>query len=297
MDQRPFLIHALSPLHAGTGQALGHIDLPIARYRATDIPFLPGSSIKGVLRDATEPASKEARDTHRAVFGPDGKEEDPSVHAGAVAFGDARLLLLPVRSLRGTFAFATCPLLLRLATADLAAGNLSVPPTPRIAPKERKALVAKDSALLERDQVFFEDIERKATTTDPVVAQWAKFLGEFIFAEQFSLLTERLAIVDDETMDFFWRTCTQVDARIRLTDQGVVQDGALWYEESLPAETLLVGLASADRSRRTSVDQSAQQMLDFCLSGVNERLQFGGKSSVGRGRARLIPVVSAKGGV
>ena len=26
-----FLIHALSPLHAGTGQSVGAIDLPIAR--------------------------------------------------------------------------------------------------------------------------------------------------------------------------------------------------------------------------------------------------------------------------
>ncbi|MCS7269380.1 MAG: RAMP superfamily CRISPR-associated protein, partial [Geminicoccaceae bacterium] len=51
MLTRPFLLHALSPLHAGTGQAAGIVDLPIARMKATGIPFVPGSSIKGVLRD------------------------------------------------------------------------------------------------------------------------------------------------------------------------------------------------------------------------------------------------------
>ncbi|WP_298819062.1 RAMP superfamily CRISPR-associated protein [Chloroflexus sp.] len=46
-----YFLHALSPLHAGTGQGSGVIDLPIAREKATGIPYLPGSSVKGVLRD------------------------------------------------------------------------------------------------------------------------------------------------------------------------------------------------------------------------------------------------------
>ncbi len=55
MNSRPFLIHALSPLHAGTGHAADVVDLPTARMKATGIPFLPGSSIKGVLRDPPVP--------------------------------------------------------------------------------------------------------------------------------------------------------------------------------------------------------------------------------------------------
>jgi CRISPR-associated protein Cmr4 len=57
--QQPFLIHALSPLHAGTGHSAGVIDLPIARMAATDIPFAPGSGIKGVLRDTLMQARKQ----------------------------------------------------------------------------------------------------------------------------------------------------------------------------------------------------------------------------------------------
>ena len=84
MNTRPFLLHALSPLHAGTGHTPDIIDLPTARMKATGIPFLPGSSIKGVLRDARRATDREKTE---AVFGP---SDDPAAHAGALVVGDAR---------------------------------------------------------------------------------------------------------------------------------------------------------------------------------------------------------------
>lgn len=107
METKLLFVHALSPLHAGTGQGVDVIDLPIAREKATGIPFLPGTTLKGVFRDGCE-----NDDIRKRVFGPD-TSGDPSEHAGSVTFTDARLLLMPIRSLRGVFAWATSPLLLR----------------------------------------------------------------------------------------------------------------------------------------------------------------------------------------
>ena len=59
MNAQLLFTHALSPLHAGTGQGIGVIDLPIAREKATGIPYLPGSSLKGTLRDLCIDANKE----------------------------------------------------------------------------------------------------------------------------------------------------------------------------------------------------------------------------------------------
>lgn len=115
-------LHALSPLHAGTGQGIGAIDLPIAREKATGIPYLPGSSLKGVLRDR---ASAWDRDTLFAVFGPD--TENASEHAGAVQVGDAKLLLLPVRSLYGVFALVASPYLLERFRREAPHGGPSAP--------------------------------------------------------------------------------------------------------------------------------------------------------------------------
>ena len=115
MLTQPYFLHALSPLHVGTGQSVEAIDLPIARMRSTGIPFVPGSSVKGVIR--WERKEQLLQDEWTAVFGPD--KQNAEEHAGAVVFGDARLLALPVRSLKGVFAWVTSPLLLVLAKRDL----------------------------------------------------------------------------------------------------------------------------------------------------------------------------------
>lgn len=93
-------------------------------------------------------------------------------------------------------------------------------------------------------------------------------------------------------MTFLWETGTQVDTRVRINPETrTVARGALWAEESLPPETLLVGLTSADRSRRDKKDMRPSEVLDAVL-GEERTLQFGGKATVGRGLCRLLPVVA-----
>src|SRR5438270_1213039 len=114
MNARLTFVHALSPLHAGTVQGVGVIDLPIAREKGTGLPFLPGSSLKGTLR-----ARCSAQEC-KQVFGPDTIEvQTDSNHASSAQFSDQRLLLLPVRSLAGTFAWVTSPYVLRRFVRDL----------------------------------------------------------------------------------------------------------------------------------------------------------------------------------
>lgn len=287
MKTRPFLLHALSPLHAGTGHAVDVIDLPTARMKATGIPFVPGSSIKGVLRDVRNGSGGDARRV-LAVFGPEtGKAHE---HAGALVVSDARLLALPVRSFRGTFAWATSPLLLALASRDLAghADELRLPEIPA-----RGARLARNSCCLLKEWLYLEDLNLPAQESQEATA-WATLLAKLVYPDG-DIFTKRFAIVDDETMTFLWETATQVDARVRLDDTTrTVASGALWLEESLPPETLLIGLLLGDRSRRQDLKMDPDEVLDFALKG-EEILQFGGKASTGRGRCRLIPVLPQGG--
>jgi len=277
MKTRPFLLHALSPLHAGTGHAADVIDLPIARMKATGIPVVPGSSIKGVLRDACRQVDHERTE---AVFGP---SDDPAAHAGALIVGDARLLALPVRSFRGTFAWVSSPLLLRLAKRDLVASEL---PVPHMA--GRSAQVASENVCVYQKRLYLEDIDLPAESSADVKT-WAQRLATIAALED-DLFTHRFVVVDDDTMTFFWETATQVDARVRLDDATrTVAQGALWLEESLPPETLLIGLLAADRSRRPEMEMTPDAVLDFALP-KEAILQFGGKATIGRGRCRIIPV-------
>lgn len=276
MKTRAFLLHALSPLHAGTGHAAGVIDLPTARMKATGIPFVPGSSIKGVLRDVRRGTDREKTE---AVFGP---SDDPAARAGALVVGDARLLALPVRSFRGTFAWVSSPLLLVLTKRDLGR-NLPVTPI-----SDRGARVTPGSACVHKQRLYLEDLDLQAKES-PELTCWMNILASLASPGE-DIFTKRFAVVDDDTMAFLWDTATQVDARVRIDEQTrTVAHGALWLEESLPPETLLLGLLAADRSRRKGVEMTPDEVLDFALPG-DEVFQLGGKATTGRGRCRMIPI-------
>jgi len=274
MHARPFLLHALSPLHAGTGNAEGVIDLPIARMKATGIPFVPGSSIKGVLRDARRDIDGEKT---QAVFG---SRDDPAAHAGALVVGDARLLALPVRSFHGTFAWVTSPLLLTLALRDLGTAW----PIPGLGVGEARVA---SGLCVDNGKIYLEDLDLTAVESNDARA-WAQHLAPLSSPGQ-DIFTKRFVIVDDQTMTFLSETATQVDTRVRIDERTrTVVPGALWLEESLPSETLLVGLLAAESSRRNGVRMTPQGVLDFALPR-EQSLQLGGKASTGHGRCRIIP--------
>lgn len=275
MESIPYLIHSLSSLHVGRGSDPGVIDLPIARMKATGIPFLPGSSIKGVLRAALD----NDEDTKRlnAVFGSPAR--DPEMTAGALVVGDARLLMLPVRSFRGTFFWVTSPLLLALAKRDLNRPQMSVPSL-----KVGSAVVASEAeAHIHNNKLYLEDIDLDANVGD--LKEWTSIMNSILPEGDF--FSKRFAVVHDDVMNFLWETGTQVDARIRINaETRTVDKGALWLEESLPAETLLLGLLSAERAR-SSIEMQPHEVLDYALTG-ERHLQFGGKASTGRGRCRML---------
>lgn len=304
MKIQPYLLQALSPLHAGTGQSAGVIDLPIARMRATGIPFVPGSSVKGVLKDARRRALAPETDILYAVFGPDraipgqdgdvsGAEPGAIDHAGALIVGDARLLALPVRSFRGTFALASSPLLLHLARRDLLEAGLDAPPIPEGLDKGKRAarVVARSANSFEKrkDRIYLEELDLEATH-DPAVDHWARRIAASLPEDERVLVEQRFVIVDDDTMSFLWDTATQVDTRVRIdTTTGVVAEGALWTEESLPPETLLIGLLAAHGSLRAKTKMPAGDILAQAVPVDGETLQLGGKATVGRGRCRMQP--------
>lgn len=282
MIVRPFLVHALSPLHAGIGHAADVVDLPTARLKATGIPFVPGSSLKGVLRDARRNGDER---TLEAVFGPPTNRADE--HASALSLTDARLLAMPVRSFRGVFAWTTSPLLLHLAKRDLGdrAKDLPVPSV-----EGRQALVANGSVVMHNQHVYLGELDLKATTS-PQANGWAQFLAPLVSPGE-DIFSKRFVIVDDDTMAYFMETATQVDARVRLDDTTrTVAQGALWLEESLPPETVLIGLLVADRSRQNKQERSLspEEVAEFGLPR-EEIVQIGGKATTGHGRCRLVPV-------
>jgi CRISPR-associated protein Cmr4 len=286
MTTRLLVIHALSPIHCGTGQAIGGIDLPIAREKPTQLPLIPGSSIKGVLRARP---SKDPQ-THAAVFGPD--TENASDNAGSVQFGDALLTFLPVRSMRGTFAWVTSPFMLRRVLRDAKALGIEIGNAPE-APGENEALVA-GPKLKAGDRVVFEDFDFAAKQSDAWKALAAKFAERLHgtakeSAAERQMFVDRACVVHDDVMAVLLQTCTEIAARIRLNNETkTVETGALWTEEALPVESVLVGLVTATPVlQKGGAVPKADLLLQHVHKLLDGALQLGGNATVGRGLCRI----------
>ena len=286
MLTKVFYLHALSALHVGVGQAIGVVDLPIARSRSTQLPLVPGSALKGVVRD--EFGDNPHRET---LFGPERIDGPEGAFAGALAFGDAHLLIFPVRSFAGVVAYVTCPfVLMRYAEDCRRAGEPSLPPVPEVA--ENAVMLTQSSVIkVDESHVVFEDLDLTASKgADP----WAEKMAACLFSGEESgfkkSFGEHFAIISDDNFTFLTETATEIRARIRMTDRGVVDQGALWYEENLPAESVLWGALAAGCGRNQKDPKSAVEvMVEFERRMKKDALlQIGGKATVGRGLVRFL---------
>lgn len=286
MITRPYLIHALSPLHAGTGQGVGLIEMPIARERTTEHPIVPGSSVKGVLREV---ASSKLEVDVNAVFG------STEGSASMVRVSDARTLAFPVKSDRGTFAWVTCPYALLRYVRD---GGEGVEFTSEQVPSVEEGTIVtgdKCAVLDESTTVTLDGLTFKSVGEEEKEAAQAIFaaLTDAIFPGEDprnkvwrTFFSERLVIVSDDAFTWFTQTATDVRAHIRINEgTGTVAKGALWYAETLPPETILAGVLQVGAVRKDQDVNSAFKLLEAIAASP---LQVGGDATTGAGRARFV---------
>lgn len=294
MDSRIFHLHTLSALHCGTGQSVGVVDLPIARARATQLPIVPGSSLRGVLRQYLE---ERDADLAQRLFGPRLVTRNEESFAGAMAVGDAHLLILPVRALAGISCFVTCPFILTRYARDLRASGLQTPDIPR-PPDERTALLVPQSVNRLDDKLVLEELDLEVIES-PQAAEWAQWIAAQVHAgdaDGKGDFLQRVAIVPDAIMGFFSETAMELRTRISIDENtGTVKKGALWFEEHLPAESILWNVYALSDSRAPGLEPMPAQQLAEKLHplGSEQRellLQLGGQAGVGRGLVRVLPL-------
>ncbi|GCE14566.1 type III-B CRISPR module RAMP protein Cmr4 [Tengunoibacter tsumagoiensis] len=288
MDANIVFIHALTPLHAGIGQGTGVIDLPIAREKATRLPFFPGSSIKGALR--TQCTDKK----HARIFGGDPSDATDN-RASSVLFSDQRLLLFPVRSLAGTFAWVTSPYILRRLQRDLIDAGITSLPDVFPLVTGTNCVITPDSKLAievdEKKLISIEDLDLPVSTDSAkALEKWAEWLGKQIFPGKHDtfwqqMLREKICLVPDDVFRFLAEQATQIATRIRLEEHSkTVQQGGLWYEEMLPTETILSGMVMISPTTDKDAPRLSVNEILTILNGLCQNmLQLGGMATVGRG--------------
>ena len=311
----PLFLIVETPLHAGSGSDLGIVDLPIQREKHTDYPKIEASGLKGSIREVF--GAQVEKSKVELVFGP----EDGDLHAGALGFTDARLLLFPVKSVTGVFAWVTCPAVLERFKHDL---SICQPtcikfadiPTADTVPTECNLIVKNDG---DDKKIVLEEYTFTVKSNDKCnkVANW---IAKNVLPSDTSYhywrekMEKDIVVLKDNDFRDFVMLSTEVIARTKIDNQtGTVASGALWYEEYLPTDSILYSLAlttplflkiDGNTPQEKEVDEKkkkgdfyvsqgssknqleAEKVMNFFADGLPNIIQIGGNATVGKGIVR-----------
>lgn len=291
---------AQTSIHAGTGSTTGVIDLPIQREGHNGYPCIFGSSMKGALRTRAETQYGKDNNSVKYVFGPD--TNNASDHAGAIMVSDARLLLLPIRSLTSQFKWVTCPDALKRFQRDAErfGVNTATMTIPEVS--GNNAVVPTQTAA---GALFLEEyrFDAKSQNLDALISSLASLMQR---DDAKTALEQQLVIVSNDMFAHLCQHATPVNAHIAIDSATkTVVGGALWYEETLPPETLLyVGLSAVQQRMPKKDKQDNPETLpmpaDAILQAVTGLfadkpwLQVGGNETVGMGWCAVTTVAGGK---
>jgi len=299
------VFHVESSLHAGAGASVGHIDNPLQRERSTGNPIVQSNGVKGALREFFEEA-RDLSDAQKtdAVFG----TADGNDGSGAVAFGEARLLFFPVRSLVGVFSYITCPSVIARFQRDLVAcGKSSIfmeSPDSASQPviwdpnwvKRDKYLshtkcmvnVPSNNRLVLEEIPFEKDgaknidgcLKVLAEDLFPAAGEYDHFRSEF---------PGRAVVLNDADYIHFVRYATEVEPHNRIGENGTVDEKTgVWYTEYLPSESILYTPLFIGRQRIRNGAVMEAEEVGKLISGVEGRRSWlGGDRTTGKGRVMM----------
>ncbi len=286
--------YGISPIHAGAGSSTSVVDLPIQRERHTNWPHIQASSVKGALRQHFRRfAENEVKDGRKAkefinyIFGndsdndgnypiKDNKEEKVNNSAGVISVSDAKLLAFPMRSSIAPFVHVTCPAVLKRLLDDLAFCGINVKEAkvPNIQ-KEQAAVIKSNRDILE--PILLEDLMLTKIEKES--------LGELI--DKYVTPIENLLLISDEDFTYCVSFCTEIQTQIKIdTKTGTAKDGALRYQELLPANTLLYSVVYYSASS-FDTELQATTVKNTVENGIQGFMQIGGDETLGRGICKI----------
>jgi CRISPR-associated protein Cmr4 len=281
-------IYAETALHPGTGSSLSLVDMPVQRERTTQYPTIQSSSVKGVLRSRSEKGA-----TADLLYGSQNQSQE---YAGAISFSDAKILLFPVRSMAGVFTWITCPAVLARLKRDLNLTGQTVKWDLEFSfpPNQTTAYVVQNSDVVtqsgSQSVVALEEF-LFSPQSDEKVEKITNWLADHAFPTEFewwrAKVRQSLVILKDDDFRDFVTTATEVVARTRLeAATKTVAEGALWYQEFLPSETLFYSVVLAQPARNGQ-GQTPTQILDLFRNFKIDRIQIGGDETIGKGFCKL----------
>ena len=287
--------YAVSAIHAGSGTSTSAVDLPIQRERHTNWPHIQASGVKGAFRAHFRDFTDKDNDKQliNLIFGSDeqdGWDKKIDNLPGAMSVSDARLLAFPMRSNIAPFAWVTCPSVLKRLKTDLEYISLGEEMT------IHEQDIKEDNAV----SIGSDNISGQVVVEDAVVNVTNEIEDDF-FKNTFSEL-KRLILISDEMFDYAVSYCTEIQTNIKISSKtGTAVDGALRYQEFLPADSVLYAIVhysgrdlgeinNGDKQSPLSdliKDMNAEVIKNHVEDAVKDFIQIGGDETLGKGICKL----------
>ena len=223
---------------------------------------------------------------------------------GALGFTDARLLLFPVKSISGVFGWITCPAVLERFKHDLSICEPNIPLDELLPlPGENQVppccdLIIKDGKIVLEEYTFeVEEIDGCKRLADWIAKNVLP--SDSVYDYWREKVKKSLVVLSDDDFRDFVSLSTEVIARIKINQEtGIVQKGALWYEEYLPSDSILYSLALTtpifeDINKKGIFNlkfqnkEESERVMKFFEDGLPDVIQLGGNATIGKGIVRI----------
>lgn len=280
------IMYAVTPCHAGSGSALGVVDLPIQRERHTGWPMIQSSGVKGAFRAnfdhfknkiTNREQVKDFDNITKSVFG----KSDDNGYAGSLSVSDAKILAYPMRSNISPFVWITCPSVIKRLAKDFEIAGFPDFDSSKFTVKDDSDAVRLAGNEKPSGQVLLEDYEVKVSNVN--IEEFSKIASYFKDAE-------RLLLVSDEVFNYAVTNCTQIMAQIKINSEtGTTSDGSLRYQEELPSDTIMYTVIHwGDTKNTAEAELKAETIKRFVTEEViAKHIQIAGDESCGRGIFQL----------
>jgi CRISPR-associated protein Cmr4 len=265
-DFRIGYLYSLAPIHCGGEGDLGNI-LEIAREVHTNFPYVPGSSLRGSLRDEVQQYG--GQDVCDRLFGKE-LNGDGQMGVHQVWFGDARLLWVPMRTMsmrsKDVFVWVSCPSLLR---DHALISRQSFVRFPNHAVGDLAGTYTVADAQIEV-QAMSEDQK----TAIALAGQWSTDLGD---TTKQTWETSRIVIPDSD-FQILMEHALWTQVRNKIQESGGAE--VFWTDVCIPRDTILYYAWGYSLSKNNPITQPDHGAMITILTGL---IQVGGQANVGRG--------------
>ncbi len=250
-----YIGRCVDPIHIGDGgYRLGRLDNAIVREPATEIPYIPGSSLAGVIRANYEQLTST---NTRQYFG----DMD---QRGQFRFYDGKMVLFPIPSSEGPIWISTAT---RIRLISGLVGNLEI------------------------TEPQHEIVNLKGLKSAKVMVGWlslpvTKLTGDGSAIQAPIDQIQRIGVVSDKLFQVLVNDHLEVRTSVKIdSETGTAADGALFTYEAIPAETWIVfEIGGAGQSKdvlKPAIDRMA-------LTGI------GGLTTRGMGRFKCHAISNAE---